>query len=254
MSTSRTCSRGDSFNGLHGAESQLRVPLPTSGFLNQSSTLLRWTRRGHLRSSPPERDRSDLDGRARVGPLQSQPHVAYGRDRTRRVCDVPPVTAHDSGTSALLLAATKTAAKSSSGPQVYFILILFVGFYFFYLRPRRAKMLARQAALRGDAPAEIQPGDTILTTSGIIGHVLSIDGDRASVEVAPDTVIEIHRTALGRRLDPEAPDEGDRWASLVDEGGDPPADVAESPTSTDNTGTEDQPHDDGDVEHPDGAQ
>jgi len=121
--------------------------------------------------------------------------------------------------SGLLVAASKT--NSSSG-SIYFILIIFAAVYFFYLRPRRAKMLAQRAGTQ-TPPVEIQAGDTVVMTSGIIGRVLSIDGDRATVEIAPDTGIEIQRTALGRRVDPDAPDESERWASLTESASGPDA-------------------------------
>jgi preprotein translocase subunit YajC len=143
----------------------------------------------------------------------------------------------------------KTASKSS-GVGFYVVLLVLVAVYFFYLRPRRQKLLARQAAAKGDGPTEIKAGDTVLTTSGIIGRVLSIDGDRASVEIAPDTVVEIHRSALGRRLDPEAPDEGNRWASLVD-GEHDPTDAAEStPDTPDTPDTSAAPGETGEDPHP----
>lgn len=128
----------------------------------------------------------------------------------------------------VLLAAT---SKSNSSGSIYFILILFAAVYFFYLRPRRAKMLAQRAGTQ--APVEIAPGDTVVMTSGIIGRVLSIDGDRASVEIAPDTVIEIQRTALGRRIDPDAPDESERWASLTESSGpDAPTEIVHDDPET----------------------
>jgi preprotein translocase subunit YajC len=124
-----------------------------------------------------------------------------------------------SSVPAVLFAKAATTSKGSPA-SFYFVLILLVGVYFFYLRPRRQKLLQRQAAMK--APVEIQAGDTVITSSGIIGRVLSIDGDRATVEIAPDTVVEFDRSALGRRLEPAAP-EGDQWASLVE---DAPADPA----------------------------
>jgi preprotein translocase subunit YajC len=144
-----------------------------------------------------------------------------------------------------LLAASKSTSSGSS--SIYFLLIIFVAVYFFYLRPRRAKMLAQQrAAKEAAAPAEIAAGDTVVMTSGIIGRVLSVDGDRASVEIAPDTVIEIQRTALGRRLEPDAPDEDERWATLTDgaSGSDAPTEIVHDDPET---------KDDRD-EHPGGTQ
>jgi preprotein translocase subunit YajC len=127
-------------------------------------------------------------------------------------------------TTPLIVAATTKTSSSGGSTTIFLFLILFIAFYFFYLRPRRAKILAAQRANPQSAgPAEIVAGDTVLTASGIIGRVLTIDGDRASVEIAPDTVIEFSRNSLGRRLDPAAPDEDDRWASLIEEPSPPDA-------------------------------
>jgi preprotein translocase subunit YajC len=164
---------------------------------------------------------------------------------------------HSAGAYALL-AATKTTTSNKGSLNFFIFLILIVGVYFFYLRPRRARMLARQAAANpAAAPTEITAGDTVLTTSGIIGRVLSIDGDRASVEVAPDTVVEFHRTALGRRLDLPGPHEEDRWASLIEENA-PETKWSSTTSPSDASDTEDTPTDDGtetdgDEEHPGGT-
>jgi preprotein translocase subunit YajC len=114
---------------------------------------------------------------------------------------------------AVLFAKTSTTTKGNPA-TFYIILVLLVGVYFFYLRPRRQKLLQRQAAMK--APTEIQAGDTVITSSGIIGRVLSIDGDRATVEIAPDTVVEFDRASLGRRLEPASP-ETEPWASLIED-------------------------------------
>jgi preprotein translocase subunit YajC len=148
--------------------------------------------------------------------------------------------------SGALFAAAKSS--SSGGAGFYIILLLLVAVYFFYLRPRRAKMLARQKAESGAGAPEIQAGDSVVMTSGIIGRVLSIDGDRASVEIAQDTVVEIQRAALGRRLEPVVPDESDRWASLADH--DPEGKTEASHDTPDASKEDGTPGE----EHPGGAQ
>jgi preprotein translocase subunit YajC len=149
---------------------------------------------------------------------------------------------------AVLFAKASTTTTKGSPATFYIILVLLVGVYFFYLRPRRQKLLQRQAAMK--APTEIQAGDTVITSSGIIGRVLSIDGDRATVEIAPDTVVEFDRASLGRRLEPTTPEAEQQWASLIEDDPATAAPNAHEVPSTDEdpkqaTRPEDEPRGDG---------
>lgn len=92
-----------------------------------------------------------------------------------------------------LILATK--AKSSSSAT----LLLLVGFgllvYLFVLRPRSQK--ARRAQMQNKAAGV---GDEVMLTSGIIGRVTSVEGDRATVEIAPEIEVEVVRRAIGQIL------------------------------------------------------
>jgi preprotein translocase subunit YajC len=109
------------------------------------------------------------------------------------------------GLTGAVLAATK--AKTSSNPTFLIIIVVLLGVYLLWLRPQRKR---QQAAAMSQRQAEV--GDEVVTAAGIYGKVLAFDGDRASVEIAPGTTIEIARRALGQRVDPitvdEEPDEG----------------------------------------------
>lgn len=48
--------------------------------------------------------------------------------------------------------------------------------------------------------SEIEPGDDVLTTSGIYGRVNSFDGDSLSLEVADDTYIKILRSSIAQKI------------------------------------------------------
>ncbi|HXY45829.1 MAG TPA: preprotein translocase subunit YajC [Acidimicrobiales bacterium] len=94
----------------------------------------------------------------------------------------------------LALAATKTTKGSSSAT-----LLLIVAFgllvYLFVLRPRSQRMRRMQQQNQG---AGI--GDEIMLSSGIIGRVTDIEGDRATIEVAPEIEIEVVRRAISQVL------------------------------------------------------
>lgn len=122
----------------------------------------------------------------------------------------------------VLVATTTTTAKKSSSSSISFliIIVLFMGVYFLYLRPQRQKLrAAQQQTQRADV------GDEVVTAGGIIGRVQYFDGDRVGVEVGPGQVIVVHRSSLGRRLDPRPPEMADDLDGTPD---DVPSDLGPS--------------------------
>jgi preprotein translocase subunit YajC len=115
---------------------------------------------------------------------------------------------------ALVFAATKTTTKTS--PDIYIFLVFLFALYFLWIRPQRRKL--RTTQLQRNAP---EVGDEVVTAAGIIGRVVSLEGDRAEVEVAPGQRLTILRTALGRRLDPIVPESPDDDSYLADHDHDP---------------------------------
>ena len=80
---------------------------------------------------------------------------------------------------------------SSSGIGQFIPLILiFVIFYFFLIRPQQKK-----AKDHKQMTANLKRGDQIITSGGIIGTVERImDNDRAEIVVGEDTRVEIIRS------------------------------------------------------------
>ena len=105
----------------------------------------------------------------------------------------PALLAHPALTG-LVLAATK---KSSGSPVFFILIVVMLGVYLLWLRPQRRR---QQAAAQSQRQADV--GDEVVTSAGIYGRVVAIDGDRVSVEVAPGMTIDIARRALGQRIDP----------------------------------------------------
>jgi preprotein translocase subunit YajC len=98
-----------------------------------------------------------------------------------------------------LLATTTTAAKksTSSYSSLIIIIVIFGALYFLFIRPRSQRA---RAAQRQTQQANV--GDEVMLTSGIIGRITEIEGDRASVEIAPDIEVEVVRRAIGQILVP----------------------------------------------------
>jgi preprotein translocase subunit YajC len=68
---------------------------------------------------------------------------------------------------------------------------IFLVFWLLIIRPQQR----RQRALQ-DLRRSLEPGDRVMLTSGIFATLVSSEGDRATVEIAPGTVIEIASGAV----------------------------------------------------------
>ena len=78
-----------------------------------------------------------------------------------------------------------------------------VAFYVLLWRPQQRRM-ASVRALQG----LIREGDEVMTTSGIYGRIVAIDGDDLRLEIAPEIVIKVARGAIGQRLTEDEPEDG----------------------------------------------
>lgn len=74
-----------------------------------------------------------------------------------------------------------------------FIAVMFVGFYLLVLRPAKKRQSEAQALVNS-----VQAGDEVMTTAGIYGEVVSVDGDTISLEVAPGVQLKYARAAVAR--------------------------------------------------------
>jgi preprotein translocase subunit YajC len=101
-----------------------------------------------------------------------------------------------------LLAATSSKKPTTNGSYLFLIIIVVAAAYFLLIRPQRQR--ARRAQQGQQA---VQIGDQVMLTSGIIGRVTWLEGDRARVEIAPHTEIEVLRAAIGRTIQSPVSDE-----------------------------------------------
>ena len=118
----------------------------------------------------------------------------------------------------MLFAATATTSSQSSITSLLFPVLLVVGAYFLFIRPRA------QAAKRTQAQGkDVEVGDRIITTSGMLGRISRMTEETVIVEVAPDVEISFVRRAISRRIDDSDP--------LASPSGDAPTEAAESSDS-----------------------
>lgn len=164
------------------------------------------------------------------------------------------LTLHDSVLGDVLGAAKKS---SSSATFLIFIGIIIV-LYLVVLRPQSQKR--KRAVQQGQT---VDVGDEVMLSSGIIGRVTELEGDRASIEIAPDIEIEVVRRAIAQRLTQAEPTETstivppdpglegeDDYAHASDDSDEEHTD-APGDTQAHHDGSEDEPAESGDDENTD---
>ena len=84
--------------------------------------------------------------------------------------------------------------------------------------PQQRRMRRHQAVV-----ASLRAGDEVVTAGGVYGTIVSVDEDTLAVEVAPDVVLRVLRSAVSQRvapIDETGGDEGGDDHPVVDPAGD----------------------------------
>jgi preprotein translocase subunit YajC len=79
---------------------------------------------------------------------------------------------------------------------VFFAVILLLMWAVIVL-PQQRRMKAHQALV-----STLEVGDEVMTTSGIIGEIVEMDAEVATVEVAPGMSLRFVRGAIARKIEP----------------------------------------------------
>jgi len=83
---------------------------------------------------------------------------------------------------------------------VLFILLIPLALYFLMIRPQRQRVQAQRNLV-----SALTPGDRVVTAGGMLGTLVAVHGDTASVEVADGVVIDLLLPAISRRIEPAVP-------------------------------------------------
>lgn len=104
-----------------------------------------------------------------------------------------------------LTALTQLAAQKSN-PLVTLLPVILIGvvFYFLLFRPQRKRQQAQAQMQR-----QIEPGQRVMTTAGMIAEVIAIEDDAVVLEIAPGVEVRFVKQAIGQVLhdDEEIEDE-----------------------------------------------
>ena len=80
--------------------------------------------------------------------------------------------------------------ESSGIGQFIPLILIFVIFYFFLIRPQQKKVKEHKAMVEG-----LKRGDKVVTSGGITGTITRVvDNDKVEVEIADNVTVEVVRT------------------------------------------------------------
>ncbi len=88
--------------------------------------------------------------------------------------------------------------------QLLPLAFLLVVMYFLLIRPQQQRVKAQRSLV-----ASLTVGDEIVTVGGLLGRIVAIDDDTATVETTPGTLLRFRRTAISGRLGPHRASEPD---------------------------------------------
>jgi preprotein translocase subunit YajC len=93
--------------------------------------------------------------------------------------------------------------------QLILLPLFFAVFYFLLIRPQQKKMREHAALV-----ASVEPGDDVLTTGGLYGTIVAVDGQVMELEIADGVVVRIQRGSIAELIEW---DTGDDAADLDEE-------------------------------------
>lgn len=105
-------------------------------------------------------------------------------------------------TSGLVLAATKNSGSNGFGTLALLGIVVLV--FVVFTRSQRAKQ--RRALEQRRA---IEVGAEVVTTAGLIAHVVDMDDETVTLEIAPGVHSKYLRQAVVRVVEPPAPDDAE---------------------------------------------
>jgi preprotein translocase subunit YajC len=82
------------------------------------------------------------------------------------------------------------------------LLVLMGALYAFMIVPQQRRMKAHQQLI-----GSLQPGDVVVTNSGVHGAVAEVEDDVVWLEVAPEVELKISKSAIAERLSREDDDD-----------------------------------------------
>ena len=93
--------------------------------------------------------------------------------------------------SLMVLAAAGGAGGSAFFVQIFPLLLIFVVFYLFLIRPQQKRAKEHEAKLNA-----VQKNDEVITGGGLMGKVTKVADDHVEVEIAPNVRVKAIKSTL----------------------------------------------------------
>ena len=93
--------------------------------------------------------------------------------------------------SLIFLAAPAGANSSAFFVQIFPLLLIFVVFYLFLIRPQQKRAKEHEAKI-----AAVQKNDDVVTGGGLMGKVTKVADDHVEVEIAPNVRVRAVKSTL----------------------------------------------------------
>ncbi|MCO4091571.1 MAG: preprotein translocase subunit YajC [Sphingorhabdus sp.] len=91
----------------------------------------------------------------------------------------------------ILGAAAGGAGGSAFFVQLFPLLLIFVVFYLFLIRPQQKRAKAHEAKIAG-----VQKNDDVVTAGGLMGKVTKVADDHVEVEIAPNVRVKAVKSTI----------------------------------------------------------
>lgn len=95
-----------------------------------------------------------------------------------------------------LLMAPPGGSGSGIGPQLIFMLTIFMIFYFIVFRPMRKQRHDTETML-----SELKNGDRVVTSGGIYGTVVGVTDELIQLRIAEHVKIQVAKSAVARLVE-----------------------------------------------------
>jgi preprotein translocase subunit YajC len=93
--------------------------------------------------------------------------------------------------SVILIAAAGGAGGSAFFVQLFPLLLIFVVFYLFLIRPQQKRAKAHEAKI-----AAVQKNDEVVTAGGLMGKVTKVADEYVEVEIAPNVRVKAVKSTI----------------------------------------------------------
>ena len=93
--------------------------------------------------------------------------------------------------SLMYLAAATGAGSANFLVQIFPLILIFIVFYFFLIRPQQKRAKEHEAKI-----AAVQKNDEVVTGGGLMGKVIKVADDHVEVEIAPNVRVRAVKSTL----------------------------------------------------------